>query len=244
MTCPNCDSPNIATKFCPSCGQQSNLHRLSVGHLMHELNHAITHTDKGFLFLIKDLVLRPGYVAKDYIEGKRKKYFNPLTFLVITSAISAYLSYKAGYYQAFITPNSKMHPVHLESMQLAVENSKLFELILIFPLMAIFSWLLFKRKQYNLAENAVLSSFILGEMNLVKALIGLPLFIFSDLGVKMIDNLFHVVMMIYFVVAFRQFFQQNIFLTMLKTVLLTIGYIVGYWLLIALFVIVKNLILH
>ncbi|HYG01336.1 MAG TPA: DUF3667 domain-containing protein [Chryseosolibacter sp.] len=211
---------------------------------MHELNHALTHTDKGFLLLMKDLVLRPGHVAKEYIEGKRKKYFNPLTFLVITSAIAAYLSYKAGYYQAFIGPNGKAHRVYMESMELMIENSKLFELILIFPLIALFSWILFRRKTYNFAENAVLAAFILGEMNLVKVCIGLPLFLLSGLSVQTIDKVFHVIILVYFVIAFRQFFQQNIFITIIKTVLLTLGYIAGYWIAIISFVMIKNLILH
>lgn len=75
-----------AKKYCSNCGQTTDTHRLSFKHFLHELFHAFTHTDKGIFFLLKGLALRPGIVAKEYIEGKRKKYFNPFTFLLIVMA--------------------------------------------------------------------------------------------------------------------------------------------------------------
>lgn len=75
-----------AKKYCSNCGQSTETHRLSFKHFLHEMFHAFTHTDKGIFFLLKGLALRPGIVAKEYIDGKRKKYFNPFTFLLIVMA--------------------------------------------------------------------------------------------------------------------------------------------------------------
>lgn len=106
MNCKNCDAATQG-KFCSSCGQQVDTHRITVPHLSHELIHALTHADKGFLLLLKELITKPGIIARQYVEGKRKKYFNPLSFVVITTALSAFVSYKAGYFEALTYPQSK-----------------------------------------------------------------------------------------------------------------------------------------
>ena len=57
-------------------------------HILHDLQHAFLHADKGILYLIKEMAYRPGYVALEFVQGQRKKYFNPFSFLVIVVAIS------------------------------------------------------------------------------------------------------------------------------------------------------------
>jgi hypothetical protein len=96
MNCKNCEA-TVNGKFCSRCGQNADVHRITVGHLVHEFTHAITHADKGFLLLVKELLRKPGTVPREYLEGKRKKYFNPFSFLVIMTAASAFLSYQTGY---------------------------------------------------------------------------------------------------------------------------------------------------
>ena len=93
MICKNCDA-SFDSKFCPNCGQKADIHAITVKHVLHDFLHAFTHADKGFLMLAKELLTKPGIIAREYVEGKRKKYFNPLSFLVITSAVSAYITGK------------------------------------------------------------------------------------------------------------------------------------------------------
>ena len=99
MVCKNCEA-SFEGKFCSNCSQTADIHRVTLKHFFHELFHAMTHTDKGILLLAKALLTRPGHVAREYLDGKRKKYFNPLSFLVITAAISAFAIYQTGYFKA------------------------------------------------------------------------------------------------------------------------------------------------
>src|SRR5688572_10457773 len=99
MNCKNCDSP-LDGNFCANCGQKSEIHRVTFKHFLHEFFHAFTHTDKGILLLMKELITRPGYVAQEYLDGKRKKYFNPLTFLIILSSLYVFFGQKSGYFGA------------------------------------------------------------------------------------------------------------------------------------------------
>ena len=83
-TCLNCGTLLTADdNFCPHCGQKSRIHRLTLVHIFHEFFHSFTHADKGFLGITADLAAKPGIVAREYIRGKRKKYFNPFTYYLL-----------------------------------------------------------------------------------------------------------------------------------------------------------------
>jgi len=82
--CLNCESTLQGDeKFCPACGQKTATHRFTWGHFFHEGWHAITHTDKGIVNLLKGLATNPGLVISEYVGGKHKKYFNPFTFAIL-----------------------------------------------------------------------------------------------------------------------------------------------------------------
>jgi hypothetical protein len=246
MNCKNCDAA-IQGKFCSSCGQQADTHRISIPHLSHELVHAITHADKGFLLLLKELVIRPGTIARQYIEGKRKKYFNPLSFIVITTALMAFISYKAGYFEALTYPESKRQPplpYYRESMEFMVGHGKLLGLVLILPLLAFFAWIFFKRSRYNFAESFVLHSFIIGETNILRVLVFIPAFLLAPHTVRMNDAIFSLIFQVYLVIAYKQFYQGNILVVIIKSLLIRILFIVFYWLLIWLFVAVMHTLLE
>lgn len=66
-------------KFCSQCGQEVVIHKFALKHFFHEVFHEFTNADKGMFYLLKELALKAGVVAREHIEGKRKKYFNPFT---------------------------------------------------------------------------------------------------------------------------------------------------------------------
>src|SRR5689334_17205611 len=148
MVCKNCEG-SFEGKFCSNCGQKADIHRITLKHLFHELFHAITHADKGILLLAKDLLTRPGYVAREYLDGKRKKYFNPLSFMVITAAVSAFVIHETGYFEAMSGPPTggqggqgapRMSEFWLgffkllfQAMAISMKNQKMLEVFLILP---------------------------------------------------------------------------------------------------------------
>ena len=101
VTCKNCETI-FEGNFCPNCSQKAGTHRFSVKHIVHEAFHAFTHTDKGIFFLIKEMLKRPGKVALEYNGGRRKKYFNPFTFLLIMIALNIFFTQKANFYGSFL----------------------------------------------------------------------------------------------------------------------------------------------
>ena len=96
--CRNCgrDIDVPGQKFCPTCGQPTPAHRIDWHFLGHELEHSVLHMDKGILYSLKNLMLRPGHFIRDYIEGRRANHVKPLLLIMMTAALVVLLSQLLG----------------------------------------------------------------------------------------------------------------------------------------------------
>jgi hypothetical protein len=81
-TCKNCGH-QFDLNYCPSCGQKASVKKLEMKSLLQELPNALWHLDRGFLYNCIELFKRPGYAIKDYLDGKRKRFYHPLSFMLI-----------------------------------------------------------------------------------------------------------------------------------------------------------------
>lgn len=245
MTCKNCSSA-ITGNFCSNCGQKGEVHRITIKHVIHDFLHAFTHADKGFLLLVKDLLIKPGIVVKEYIEGKRKKYFNPLSFLVICAALHFYAASTTGYFEALSNAEKRggapqQVAIWKEVFEISSKYGKTLDLFILVPLITIVAWIFFRKPKYNLAEHFVLQSFVLSEGLIARTLIFIPLFLAFPKYVRWNLMVFQISLLIYLIFAYRQFFHQNIFLTIIKTILIMVLYIVLYWMVLFLYVYLKHL---
>jgi len=168
--CLNCFRPILEEqKFCSGCGQKTDSHRLNMRHILHDLQHAFLHADKGILYLIKEMAYRPGYVALEFVQGQRKKYFNPFSFLVIVVAISTV------FMSGFDLMSVQGRPNVISKFM-----SKYFNLVIFFtvPLIAFFTWIFFRKTGKNYSEFLVLAAFTSGERSVFMNIFILPLWIF------------------------------------------------------------------
>jgi hypothetical protein len=250
MICANCNG-TVETNFCPSCGQKSAIHRITVSHVVHEGLHSITHTDKGFLLLTKELITRPGIIAKEYIAGRRKRYFNPLSFIVISSALLAYVGSITGYMDKLTGAGSTRtgggripSAEWREVFQIASDSGKWLTLLFIAPLFALLSWLFFIKKKYNYGENLVLHSFIFGEAALIRLIIFVPLYLIFPEKTSVLNLfVFEGIFLTFLTIAYKQFYQQHLLLVIIKVIVIRILFLVLFWALLYGYVVVKNLIL-
>lgn len=92
--CASCDRAITGTdqKFCPACGQPTPAHRIDWHFLGHELEHSVLHMDRGILFSLKELMLRPGYLIRDYLDGRRANQVKPLLLIMITAALVVFMT--------------------------------------------------------------------------------------------------------------------------------------------------------
>ncbi|WP_431052466.1 DUF3667 domain-containing protein [Roseateles sp. L2-2] len=78
--CANCAAP-LQGAFCHRCGQAAHVHR-SLAHLVEEFLHGILHFETKAWRTLPMLMLRPGKLTREYIDGRRVRYVSPLALLL------------------------------------------------------------------------------------------------------------------------------------------------------------------
>lgn len=177
--CINCGRPvaDPQQKFCPACGQPTPVHRIDWHFLGHELEHSVLHMDRGILYSLKELMLRPGHLMRAYLEGRRAKQVKPLLLLMISAAavvlLGKYLlggdlfgsAMQAGFSEArSMQPGSSVDPaVAMGTFNVVKDwiNAHLAAVTLILlPFEAAAFWLAFRGRGLNYPEWLVITAFL------------------------------------------------------------------------------------
>jgi Protein of unknown function (DUF3667) len=167
QTCNNCSS-NFAGKHCSHCGQKASVGELTMGGLAHEAWHSITHTDKGVVRLVKDLLLRPKKVYMGYFSGQRKTYFSPVTFFLISAAILLFIGIKIFDFEDYVRSTSNKNGFN-EFGRYDFMLTK-FKALLLLPVQILLTKLFFYR-QYNLAKHIVFWLYLNGLLFTIQILL-------------------------------------------------------------------------
>jgi hypothetical protein len=183
--CLNCQT-ELDVPFCYRFGQKIT-HRYTVNHVFHELIHVFTHTDKGIFSFAWNIIRKPGIIALDLVEGKRKRYFNMFQYLIIIIGVVTFLMAKSNMMSAIgeninqlmqVETATKTQEFQQRMMMGIQKNNNIFQMALI-PLFVFFSWrFMGKRRKYNYAENIVLHTAASAQSNTV-ALLTTVLFMLS-----------------------------------------------------------------
>lgn len=163
--CLNCEN-ELNGKYCSECGQKSDTQRITLKRfIFHDVLHGTLHLEKGILFTAKQALICPGRAALNYIEGKRKRYYNVFLLILIIIGLLLFLRHN---YEALLMSQGRLK---IEKKVELNEVSKKFDdffsqkskiIILLFvPLAAVNSLILFKRKKLNLSEHAIIAGMIL-----------------------------------------------------------------------------------
>lgn len=162
--CLNCGA-NLAGEFCSSCGQKANVGRITMKHfIVDELLYGVWRFEGGIFFTVKEALLKPGYSAKEYIAGKRNKYYNVFyLMLMVLAAILLIIHFSGGEEILEKGIASKGSAKFSAFMHFVGYYIKLF-LVGIIPMFALNSFVLFRKLNYNYAEHLVLAGFTLLSM--------------------------------------------------------------------------------
>lgn len=78
--CANCGA-TLTGPYCHRCGQSAHVHR-SLLHLGEEFLHGLLHFDAKAWRTLPLLVIQPGRLTRNYIDGKRTRYVSPLALFL------------------------------------------------------------------------------------------------------------------------------------------------------------------
>ena len=93
--CLNCGH-TYKGQFCPHCGQKAKTKRLQFVELIKNFIAPFIGGDSKVVNTCRDLFIRPGYMVRDYLLGKRIRYYNPLQMLIFAVTTYAIASYVLG----------------------------------------------------------------------------------------------------------------------------------------------------
>jgi Protein of unknown function (DUF3667) len=116
-TCLNCGF-TVEERYCSRCGQENLEPKESVEHLIQHFFEDITHFDGKFFVTVKDLIVRPGFLTREYVAGRRMTYLNPIRMYIFISAVFFVVLF-AGKEEAAVKQEENGHAVNLYRQQFA-----------------------------------------------------------------------------------------------------------------------------
>jgi len=95
-TCRNCDAP-APGEYCAACGQETRLQLPTARVFMREATGRYFSFDGRMWRTLAALLFRPGFLTREYLLGRRRRYIRPARlFLVLSLALFAAIRFFAG----------------------------------------------------------------------------------------------------------------------------------------------------
>lgn len=99
IPCANCRAP-LATPYCGRCGAPGLEHRpLTVRRVAGDLWTELTSVDSGTVRTLRTLLLEPGRLTRDYLDGRTRHYLSPLRVFLIGVTALVFIGSVSGYQQ-------------------------------------------------------------------------------------------------------------------------------------------------
>lgn len=210
MSHPNCTNcgKELTDNYCSRCGQKADTHRFSTQHIFaHDFIHGVFHLDKGFLFTARELLTRPGYSIREYIEGKRVNHFNYITFilLLITANVFIHTTFHISIAEIFnnASPNANKLQIFMQ------QHMKEMQLMLV-PFSAAINYFVFRKAKQNFAELVVMSAYWqAGSLLIGTIIILLVALIPGNMAKLVLVSLNIPIMLIYTIRFYTQYFSKD-----------------------------------
>ncbi|MCB0371993.1 MAG: DUF3667 domain-containing protein, partial [Muricauda sp.] len=178
---------------------------------------AFSNTDQGILLLTRQLVYRPGKVARAYVNGQRKTYFNPFSFLAIMVAIALFFILQ---FETIAINYSDMATEEVELLRFAFKYFNVFILIM-WPIYGVLIWLFFMGQKTNFVENLALAAYLSGQ-TMVYYILAVIIFLLFPRSIKLLGFVFGLGISVWYVLAILQFYQTRTAWSIVKSILVII----------------------
>jgi hypothetical protein len=225
--CLNCNDETVG-KFCNNCSQATSTHRFSLSHVFkHDFIHGIFHFDKGFFYTLKELFTRPGHSVREYIQGKRVKHFNYFAMILLLLTISYFLKKWSHLDITKLVSDRKQITGFLK----VTKDYSKFVIFLHIPILALTSFLLFKKSKQNYIENLVINLFLQCGLICISTLLYLSAFFTDNIQILGFINEVPLILgtfiyLIFFYYQYYSVFGYNKWVLLLRAFIFALLYLV------------------
>ncbi|WP_421805499.1 DUF3667 domain-containing protein [Flagellimonas sp.] len=182
MTCKNCDA-RLRTDYlyCPACGAKVIRNRITIKNLWTDFLERYFNLDNTFIRTVVHLTTTPEVVIEGYLQGIRRKYLNPISYMGIAITLSGlivFLMVKSGDAMNFDMLNNNVSTRYQEKLMDFILDYQALIFLLYVPMMTIAGWLCFDKKRYNFAERTIIFMYSLGHYSIIIFLPSILLLLF------------------------------------------------------------------
>ena len=157
--CKNC-SNEVSLNYCSSCGQPVTLKRIDAHYILHEVEHVL-HFEKGILYTVKELLIRPGENVRMFLSDNRNRLVKPIIFIIITSLIYTVISHFFHIEEEYVDFQGAEKSSTTVIFQW-VQNHYGYANIIMGIFISLWVKLFFRKSGYNFFEILILMCFIMG----------------------------------------------------------------------------------
>lgn len=150
----------MSEEFCSNCKQNIKPKRIDGRYIIHEIEHVL-HFERGILYTIRELLLRPGENIRNFIGENRSRLVKPIIFIIVTSLIYTLISHFFHIEEGYIKLDSgKVNEIN--TINNWVQSHYGYSNIIMGAFIAFWLKIFFKKYDYNFFEILILLCFVLG----------------------------------------------------------------------------------
>jgi len=205
-------------EFCSNCNQSIKPKRIDGRYIIHEIEHVL-HFERGILYTIRELLIRPGDNIRNFISENRSRLVKPVIFIIITSLIYTFINHFFHIEQSYIKIEDGK-TLQLNAINSWVQSHYGYSNIIMGAFISFWLKIFFRKYDYNFFEILILLCFILGMEMLIFSVFA----IFEGLTKYHLMQIAAVIVFIYFSWAVGQFFDKTTVASYFKAF---ISYILG-----------------
>lgn len=225
-------------EFCSNCKQSLKPKRIDGHYILHEIEHVL-HFDRGILYTIRELLIRPGENIRNFISENRSRLVKPIIFIIVTSLIYTLINHFFHIEDAYIKIDGAKGS-QLNAINSWVQSHYGYANIIMGAFIAFWLKIFFRKYDYNFFEILILLCFILGMEMLIFSVFA----IFEGFTKFHLMQVAAVIVFAYFSWAVGQFFDKTKAASYFKALVSYILGMITFGISIMILGTLMNLILH
>jgi hypothetical protein len=162
--CSNCNY-DLTGNYCSNCGQAVKVKRIDGHYIIHEIEHVL-HFERGILYTIKELLIRPGQNIRDFIAENRSRLVKPIIFIIVTSLIYTLINHFFHIEEEYVS-FTEAKSTAIGSVFNWIQNHYGYANIIMGVFIAFWLKIFFRKYDYNFFELVILLCFVIGMTMLI-----------------------------------------------------------------------------